>query len=62
MAAGARTCPLTGQPLQGWIAVAGNEKLRERIVVWVQQQGINFDLLDNAAVLMHQLYAQLGEE
>jgi hypothetical protein len=47
---------VTGQPLQGWIAMEGNEKLRLRIMAWVQEQGINFDLLDNAAVLMHQLY------
>lgn len=38
----------------------GNEKLRLRIMAWVQEQGINFDLLDNAAVLMHQLYT-LGQ-
>ncbi|KAK9907505.1 hypothetical protein WJX75_004954 [Coccomyxa subellipsoidea] len=56
MRTGARTCPVTGQPLQGWIAMEGNEKLRLRIMAWVQEQGINFDLLDNAAVLMHQLY------
>lgn len=61
MGAGARTCPVSGQPLQGWIALESNEKLRLRIVEWVQEQGINFSLLDNAAVLMHQLYVQMGQ-
>ncbi|EIE27275.1 hypothetical protein COCSUDRAFT_55295 [Coccomyxa subellipsoidea C-169] len=61
MRTGARTCPVLGQPLQGWIALESNEKLRLRIVEWVQEQGINFSLLDNAAVLMHQLYVQMGQ-
>ena len=52
---------MSGQPLQGWIALESNEKLRLRIVEWVQEQGINFSLLDNAAVLMHQLYVQMGQ-
>ncbi|CAL8462934.1 g2468 [Coccomyxa elongata] len=62
MRTGGRNCPVTGQPLQGWIALESNEKLRLRIVAWVQEQGINFDLLDNAAVLMHQLYRESGSQ
>ena len=49
---------MTGQPLQGWITLESNEKLRKRIMEWVEEQGIKFSLLDNAAVFMHQLYAQ----
>jgi hypothetical protein len=50
---------VTGQPLEGWIALESNEELRKRIKQWVEEQGINFTLLNNAAVLMHQLYARI---
>ena len=58
--AGAQRCPVTGQRITGWVSMASNEKLRKRIIQWVQEQGINYDLLDNAAVMMHQLYAAAG--
>ncbi len=53
-------CPVTGQPLRGWVAMESNDALRERIEQWVEKQGINIKLLENAAVMMHDLCTQVA--
>lgn len=60
VAAGSRVCPVTGQPLRGWVAMESNDALRERIEQWVTEQGINISLLENAAVMMHDLCARVA--
>ena len=53
-------CPVTGQPLRGWVAMESNDVLHERITQWVTEQGINVSLLENAAVMMHDLCARVA--
>ncbi len=60
VAAGSQVCPVTGQPLRGWVAMESNDALRERIQQWVTEQGINISLLENAAVMMHDLCARVA--
>ena len=60
MPAGSQVCPVTGQPLRGWVAMESNDALRERIEQWVEAQGINKQLLENAAVMMHDLCTQVA--
>ncbi len=60
MGAGSQVCPVTGQALRGWVAMESNDALRERIEQWVAEQGINISLLENAAVMMHDLCAQVA--
>ncbi|CAL5228978.1 g12211 [Coccomyxa viridis] len=55
-----QVCPVTGQPLRGWVAMESNDALRERIQQWVTEQGINISLLENAAVMMHDLCARVA--
>lgn len=55
-----QVCPVTGQALRGWVAMESNDALRERIEQWVAEQGINISLLENAAVMMHDLCAQVA--
>lgn len=59
-AAGSQVCPVTGQALCGWVAMESNDALRERIEQWVAEQGINISLLEKAAVMMHNLCAQVA--
>ena len=47
-------CPVTGKELSGWVAMESNEKLRSCIRAWATEQGLNFELLDNAQALLAQ--------
>ncbi|CAK0732154.1 hypothetical protein CVIRNUC_000092 [Coccomyxa viridis] len=45
-------CPVTGQPIHGWVVMQTNYELRALIEQWAAKQGVDLEALDRPAKLM----------
>ena len=50
--AGSNFCPVTGQPIHGWVVMQTNYELRALIEQWAAKQGVDLEALDRPAKLM----------